>query len=432
MISVPTRRPSISESWNVLLDSHDIVAHVDAEGLYKITAAEINEVREARLMAKFDESASLPAAFREHGLSILPVGRGDYVVGRFDAYAPIEYSSEPITFVEPPELTSLDPSGLYSEAAALLFAYNSGIIADLLGESPVHFTVAGRMKSGSFHYQIARRDHYEKQVIRVNNAQVEIDAGYESPEHFCVFEAKNVSVSEMLIRQLYYPYRLWRNKLEKPVIPAFLVYSNDVFNAFVYEFSDPYDYNSLTLVRRKRYALSDEPIHVRDLQHLLDSTRPTREPTAPFPQANSFPRIVDLLSVLAEKDMSHDEVTNRYEFDERQTDYYVSAGCYLGLVERRYTGDSQVIYALTPTAQRIMALPYRTKYLGLAGIVLQKPVFREAFRRTLDQSDVPTNEEIAAIISMHRADCTGSTPLRRASTVRGWITWISELAISDE
>lgn len=58
-----------------------------------------------------------------------------------------------------------------------------------------------------------------KGMIKVQNAQLEIDAGYENEKAFCICEAKNVLAEQVLIRQLYYPYRLWKSKISKPVIP---------------------------------------------------------------------------------------------------------------------------------------------------------------------------------------------------------------------
>lgn len=52
-----------------------------------------------------------------------------------------------------PNLQTIDYTNLYSESSALLFAYNSGIIADILGGEAV-FTVNGRMSSGSFSYWV--------------------------------------------------------------------------------------------------------------------------------------------------------------------------------------------------------------------------------------------------------------------------------------
>jgi hypothetical protein len=112
------------------------------------------------------------------------------------------------------------------------------------------------MSSGCFDYCINTGQAVQK--IEVQNAQVEIDAGYEFFNGFCIVEAKNIAVEEILIRQLYYPYRLWTRKISKPVIPLLMVYSNDTFYFFQYNFTEIFNYNSLELVSYKSYTFANE------------------------------------------------------------------------------------------------------------------------------------------------------------------------------
>jgi hypothetical protein len=142
---------SIEEAWNQLFEQYDIVNRVIEEGVFRISATQINEVKEARLMARFDQSSKLPAIFKKNKLSILPVSRGEYIIGPYRTHASVEYSDiEPIK-VAVPNLQTLDYTNLYSESAALLFAYNSGIIDHILNSvSKVYYTVNGRMGSGNF------------------------------------------------------------------------------------------------------------------------------------------------------------------------------------------------------------------------------------------------------------------------------------------
>ena len=325
---------SIDKAWEILFDRHDIAKQVAARGSFRISSADINTVKEARLMAKFDQSTQLPAIFKENKLSILPISRGEYIIGGFETHAKIKYDSVRPTPVPVPNLQTIDYTNLYSESSALLFAYNSGIIADILGGEAV-FTVNGRMSSGSFSYWVRNnRLPAGEQHLDVVNAQVEIDAGYESRDALMLCEAKNVAVDELLIRQLYYPYRLWSSKISKPILPVFLVYSNDVFHAFIYRFFDREFYNSLELVEHKAYTFADEDIHLKDVVDIWNSIQCTEEPPITFPQADTFSRIVDILSVLYEKTMTPEEVTLKYDFDARQTSYYISACEYLGLLYR--------------------------------------------------------------------------------------------------
>ena len=105
-------------------------------------------------MAKFDKSSQLPEVFRDNQFSILPVSRGDYLIGPFRTHSRIVYPDVAPRHVEIPDLQTLDHTNLYSESSALLFALNSGIMQDMLGSSKVHYTVNGRMASGAFQFHI--------------------------------------------------------------------------------------------------------------------------------------------------------------------------------------------------------------------------------------------------------------------------------------
>ena len=94
-------------------------------------------------------------------------------------------------------------SYIYSESFALLFICNTGIIVDVMGSDDVKFTVSGRMSSGESGYDIDTTGALPNKYHRnVQNTQVEIDVGYESPGAFCICETKNFAVSEALTRRL--------------------------------------------------------------------------------------------------------------------------------------------------------------------------------------------------------------------------------------
>lgn len=419
---------NIEKAWEILFEKHDIISHVKKHGYYKISSGEINKVKEARLMAKFDQSSQLPYIFRSNCLSILPISRGDYIIGSFKTHAEVIYSDVKPIAVDIPDLQTIDYTNLYSEASSLLFAFNSGIIQDLMGSSKVNFTVNGRMSSGSFDFSIGDIIEPSKPYqIAVQNAQIEIDAGYESPECFCICEAKNMAVPEILIRQLYYPYRLWRSKISKAIIPLFMVYSNDIFHAFIYHFEDDLYYNSLKLIQHKAYTFAGNDLKLSDIIVLWKNIKVISEPDVTFPQADSFARVIDLLSLLYNGELTRDEVTIYYEFDPRQTNYYIAACEYLGLIERAYNENKERIYKLSPEAYHIMSLKYKDKYLALIKKIIERPVFYHVFDLVIKYGKLPDKKEICKIMSEANLSINQVTIERRSSTVRGWIEWILNL-----
>jgi len=420
-------------AWEALFERHRILDHVNADGVFQISAAAINEEREARLMTKFDHYIQLPTVFKQNDLTIQPDTRGTYLIGRFRSYLdlPTEDDVEIEDVGFPRQFETLNPQNLYSESAALLCAYNAGIMEQLLDE-PVSLTVFGRMSSGRFNYFINENQTDNPIEVKVQNSQCEIDSGFEGQNVFALVEAKNELVNDVLVRQLYYPYRLWSAKTRKQVVPIFLSYSNDVFSFYVFRFREPANYNSIELVERKRYQIVPNEIELQDLLNALQHVRVQAEPAGvPFPQADSFPRIIDLVSQIhAAGIMSQEDITTNHAFDVRQTQYYTNAGRYLGLIDITRSRQEGVKYSLTPLGTAIMAQPPASRNLALTEAILQHRVFNQTLRRYLRNAGPPNIQDIVAV--MRRADLplnqAGTTTIsRRAQTVLAWVDWIMRL-----
>ena len=126
-------------AWEALFEKYNILSHIRQEGKFVISAAQIKEYREPRLMAKFDHRINLPQIFSEHQLAILPISRGDYVISHFDAYQPFpEPVSSIIHLSLPSGLQSLNANHIPSEAIAINCALASGMLADFLEEDGLY------------------------------------------------------------------------------------------------------------------------------------------------------------------------------------------------------------------------------------------------------------------------------------------------------
>ena len=202
-------------AWKQLFEKHGILEKIEKHGVFEITSSQINKFREARLMTKFDHRKNLPEIFKKHKLSILPITRGSYLISQFEAYKDFEEKNTEIIKVSfPTFIESIDYENITSESAALNCAYVSGILADFIEDERIIPTVSGRMGSDTFDFLIKTRSGTDVRV-NVNNSQIEIDGGFEGVETLSLIEAKNSLSDDFLIRQLYYPYRLWRNKIGK-------------------------------------------------------------------------------------------------------------------------------------------------------------------------------------------------------------------------
>ena len=81
-----TNKRAISE----LFEKYNILEEINNNGYFKITAKQINEYREARLMTKFDNSANLPELFKDNKLAILPITSNSYMIAKFQTYQEFE------------------------------------------------------------------------------------------------------------------------------------------------------------------------------------------------------------------------------------------------------------------------------------------------------------------------------------------------------
>lgn len=413
-------------AWEALFERYPILDIINQQGYFEIEAATINQERESRLMAKFDHSVNLPQIFKEHHLSILPISRSKYVIGQFDTYSKVKYNDlEAIPIQFPTWLESIDYTHLYSEASAIICAYNTGIIEDLIpGEQP-KLTIFGRMSSSHFDFKINNLFKDIPYSISVNNAQCEIDAGFESDNYLILIEAKNYKVDDFLVRQLYYPYRLWSSKINKKVVPVLMTYSNDTFSFFIYDFNNDLDYNSIQLIEQKNYIIAPETIENSDVSNIYDSLQLVIEPPdIPFPQANDFEKVVDMLTLLVNKDLTKDEITENYQFDQRQTNYYTDAGRYLGLINKYKANKKEITFCLTDEGKSILGKRHKIKYLLLIQKILEHEPFYKAFELTLSMGDIPSTEQIYEAIAKVRSDLNSTTINRRTSTVKRWIEWI--------
>jgi hypothetical protein len=424
-------------AWEALFETHRILDRIEDRGVFEISSTSINKLREARLMTKFDHQINLPAIFRQNDLTIQPNSRGTYLIGHFQSYqdipAPPDTDEDIESFQFPTEMETIDPTQLSSESAALLCAYNAGIMTDLLEETTT-LTVLGRMSTGEFSYRINDTRRGTPYKIEVVNAQCEIDSGFEGRHTFAVVEAKNETVTDFLIRQLYYPYRLWTGKTRKEVTPVFMTFSNDVFSFYVFRFTDETLYNSIELVKRRRYQIGVREIELEDIVRTLEASTVTPEPERiPFPQADSFNRIVDLLTQISGAGaLSQEDITSNHAFDLRQTQYYTNAARYLGLAERLSDRDLGITYTLTRDGERTMGLRNpQQRNLALVEAILKHRVFNKTLRLYIfKQAGRPTVEQVVEIMRAAELglDREGTTTIRRrAQTVLAWMDWIMRL-----
>ena len=420
------------EAWDILFNKYNIINEINDKGLFKITAKQINEYREARLMTKFDNSANLPQIFKDNNLAILPDTSNSYIIAKFRTYQEFEKdNNEEIIKIDFPDyIQSLDYNNISSEALAINCAYITKILENFLEENELVPTISGKMGSGDFDFKINKAGTEEEYIkVSVKNSRIEIDGGFEGINSLALIEAKNVISDDFMIRQLYYPYRLWKKRINKPVRPIYMVYSNGIFNVYEYTFENDEDYSSIRFVKSKKYSIEDTQIDFSDVENVFRETvQFEEEPEIAFPQADSFERVINLCELLLEEPKNKEEITENYAFDDRQTTYYTDAGRYLGLIKKERV-ESNILFSITDKGKNILNLRYKQRQLEYVKTILSHKVFYEYLNLYFDKKERPSTSETVELMkscNLYNIE-SESTFIRRASTIRGWVEWILEL-----
>ena len=282
------------------------------------------------------------------------------------------------------------------------------------------------MSSSSFSFDI----NSSKGLFRVNvgNSQVEIDGGYEGDDSLNIIEAKSYISDDFLVRQLYYPYKLWSSKIHKQVRPIFLTYTNGIFHLREYAFKNINHYNSLVLVKYRKYVVQESSFNLEILSEIIDKAKNVKEPEIPFPQADSFERVINLCELLKQREfITKEDITENYDFDARQTDYYSNAGKYLGLIETgRDSLTGQAGCFLTNKGKQVFSLNLVDRQKEFVRLIVSHLVFKQTLKTCLENGEMPNKEIIVEIMKrskLHNVN-SNSTYFRRASTIVGWIDWI--------
>lgn len=421
---------STNEAWKKLIERYHILDAVKKDGCFHIKAEQIKKYKEPRLMAKWDSSDTLPKILQDNHLNILPESRNSYVIGDFLLYQEIPELQEHVTkmaHVDLPEYESIDIHHIHSEASAIHVMTLTGILDDFLQSEGNVATFSGRMGTGNFDFQV-NTFHKTKQILHVNNAQCEIDGGFENDTSVIIMEAKNVVHKDFHIRQLYYPYRLWHEKVKKPIRLLFTVYSNMIYRLFEYRFDALDDYSSIILVQSKNYSLQDTTITQEDLLNVRKYTAVTEsddKDTAKvlFPQANIMEKIISLMENLYNNPMTKQQIAELMNFDERQADYYYNAGRYLELFQKNENGDRE----LTFLGKHIFKMNYKERQLQIVSLILKHKIFADFFDQIIQTGYMPDKAQITEkMLSLHVCN-QGETLTRRANSVSGWLKWVFNL-----
>jgi hypothetical protein len=140
-----------------------------------------------------------------------------------------------------------------------------------------------------------------------------------------------------------------------------------------------------------------------------------------IPQADDLVRIMDLPLAIDEGIDTASKIAVRYDFKERQAEYYLEAAEILGLVKR-----AEGKLTLSSDGRQFLKLdnPQRKSMLIKKIVVL--PIITEVIAELISNDAYAVSEEEIAVIVTNLSGITGSTVRRRAHTIMAWLKWVGQ------
>lgn len=248
-----------NKAWNLIFNELKITNHNFDKSPFYISSKEIKEItkiftktadREVRIICKQDSREARPEIFKELNLFILPIKNGDYVILKGDGYIDINNLKEkPFSYISKLDFELETVKIGNSEMQHLDFAYASSIIRTFCDDKDLVLTIRGRKYTPEFDF------NFNNHKIYVKGVQTEVDAGYESRNKIVLIEAKNSKTQNIIIRQIFYPFRQWQQFTNKKVIPLFFEKRNKEYCIWQYDFTEKNDYSSIKLIKSAKFYI---------------------------------------------------------------------------------------------------------------------------------------------------------------------------------
>ncbi len=207
---------------------------------------------------KFDTSDLLPESLKQNGYFIVHLGKGKHAFVKGEGY----HKFEKITKIKTIDTgkSVIDEIG-NSEAGAVSFIYNEGVIQDFLGVKDLKVHTARRSKV-SFSFKVNGSKLY------ADKQQIEIDGIFETKDGMIVtLEAKNVEYADFEIRQLFSIKKYFDMLMKRGDIPKGtylrLLFSvrlknekQNLCRLYEYKFTDDENINSIKFIQAVQYNIN--------------------------------------------------------------------------------------------------------------------------------------------------------------------------------
>ena len=254
-------RKLIDAPWKKIFKDYKINNHEFDKAPFNITARQIKDAcqnftetgeKEVRILCKQDCREDRPKVFKDKGLFLLPVKNGKYAIVKGEGYIDIPRVNMVEKIYKSKLDFNLDTSLIgNSEMQHLDFAYASSLIKTFMEDKSLVLTIRGRKYTPTFSFKVGEHS------ISTKSVQTEVDAGYEGKGQVVLIEAKASNTPNVIIRQLYYPFRQWQSHTSKPVITLFFEKNNNTYSIWQFKFTNINDYNSIEFVKSGKYRIKN-------------------------------------------------------------------------------------------------------------------------------------------------------------------------------
>ena len=141
----------------------------------------------------------------------------------------------------------------------------------------------------------------------------------------------------------------------------------------------------------------------------------------PFPQADDFVKIIQLINLQDEEKLKDKDFLCEYlgDITDRQVQYYLSACQYLGFVsaDKKYTDYGE----------RVRSLGESQQFIEFAIAIVSKDVFGTAYFSGKMLGEPCSREDIVEYMHDHDVGFEKEEMYkRRAQTVVKWVEWVNE------
>ena len=402
-------------AWEDFFKKQKVLNKINKKGIYTLPEKEL-----VKFSLKINEN-NIPKILKDNEIEILQVAPNKYVLGKFYLREKLpEWSTKDINLVEFPSwLNAIDANNVCARTSIIPLAHYSNIFKKFFNDENLAYIGQIETKSDEFEGYISGKK------IKIDGLELKIDGILESKDRIVIIETIDRIADYFSVKDLYYPYRKFKQTVNKPIQAVLLIYSMGVFRVLEYGFKEEKILNSIYLVNDKKYSFESMALTKENLINLLENVKEDDTNNGVvFPQFNDLNKIISVLEQLNIKSTGKDTLKNTFNFDDKQVDACINSLKYLSLVSVK-KGN----YCLTDKGQGLFELPINKRLMKFIEIIIEKPIFNYLLKISLESDKTLNKYEIKDVLVTFDVVKESSKLDNKTMTAKAWIDWITGLKL---